>query len=476
MSYEIEADYEQQFLFPPSLEELIPKDDPARFIREFVEVLDIESLGMKVRKGKDGRPNYSSKLLLRVWLYGWFDKVKSVRELEKLCKRDIGMMWLVGMKAPDHNTLWRFYKNNKKSIKKLFKYSVKTAVDNNLVGMALHAIDGTKIRADVSDDNILKRDKLNKELKNIDAEIDKYFKEIESQTSDSQYEIEKLSEELQDQKKLRDRIKSSLNKLENQDVKYLNETDKDSRMMKTRDGIKFSYNSQAVVDSQNSIIVGVDVVQAESDSKLMNNMIKNAKENLDNNPETTVLDAGYFSGEELAKADEKGYNVITNIPPSSGWNINVPVESEYHQNNFAYDEKLDIYRCPKGGILEFQRMKRNSRKNYDTKVYHCKSYKTCPHRNECSKDPRGRKIDINPYKKIIEQHKMKLTRLENKILLKKRMAIVEPVFAIIKNILCFRRFRVRGLENVHDQWNLICTIVNLRKLYKKWMIGEVKFG
>ncbi len=476
MSYEIEADYDQQFMFPPTIEELIAKDDPARFIREFVEVLDIENLGMKVRRAKDGRPNYSSRLLLKIWLYGWFDKVKSIRELEKLCTRDIGMMWLSGFNSPDHNTLWRFYKENKKALKKVFRHSVKTALDNNLVGMALHAIDGTKIRADVSEKNVLRKDKLKEDLKELDGIIERYFEEIEGQDSELSYQPDKLPEELQDQKKLREKITGSLRKLEEQDTRFLNETDEDSRIMKTREGKRFSYNSQAVVDSQKGIIVGADVVQSENDNNIMNDMLDNAKSNLGKKPGNTVLDAGYFSGKELKEADDNGYNVLVNIPASSGGNTNIGTESEYHQSNFKYDEKPGIYKCPKGGTLEFQRLKFKNDRYYRVKVYHCKDYKTCALINECSKDPRGRKIEISPYRETIDKHKMKASKYENRILLKKRMTIIEPVFGFMKNVLGFRRFRVRGLANVSSQWDLVCTIVNLRKIYKEWATGRVVFS
>jgi transposase len=474
MSYEIEADYEQQFIFPPSLEDFIGKDDPARFIREFVDSVEIGKLGFKTRESKDGRPNYSSRLLLKVWIYGWFDKVKSIRELEKLCKRDVGMIWLCGLNQPDHNTLWRFYRDNKDAIKKIFRKTVRVAFDNNLISMVLHAIDGTKIRADVSLNKILKRRELKEKLENLNESIEKYFEQVEGFSKEEEsIELKNLPGDLQNQKDLRKRIRESLSTLEGEGTGNLSKTNKDSRIMQTGDGKRFAYNSQAVVDSDKGIIVAADVLQDENDARAMNRMLDKSKENLGEKAEENVFDGGYFSGKELHNADAEGYNVLVNIPEFSGNNVNVPIDSPYHQNNFKYEQEVDKYQCPFGGTLTFQRYKTNKKRNYTVKVYHCEKYKTCLHRNECSKSSRGRTIDISPYKETVEKYKMKMEIEESRKLLKRRMAIVEPVFGHIKNVLGFRRFKVRGLDNVRNQWHLICTIMNLRKIHKEWVKGAV---
>jgi transposase len=117
MSSEIGVNYEKTFLFPPRLEEFVPADHPARFIREFVEALDLEELGFLRRTGTEGRPHYSSDLLLKIWLYGYFMKIRSSRKLEKACMENLGLLWLTGMNYPDHNSIWRFFKAHHKAIK-----------------------------------------------------------------------------------------------------------------------------------------------------------------------------------------------------------------------------------------------------------------------------------------------------------------------------------------------------------------------
>ena len=184
MSNAIDADYSKVFLFPPSLEDFLPEDDPARFIRAFVDSLEADGVDLVEKNDTDGRPPYSWRLLLCVWLYGWFERVKSSRDLEKMCHRDVGMLWLTGMHYPDHNTIWRFYRDNRKSMKQLFKQSVHVAMKNKLIGMVLHALDGTKIKANASRYKDLSKKKLEKLLGDIDASISTFVQQIEDASNE----------------------------------------------------------------------------------------------------------------------------------------------------------------------------------------------------------------------------------------------------------------------------------------------------
>ena len=147
MSRSRSANYDQVFLFPPALEDWIPAQHPARFVREVVDSLDLDSLGFQWgHEGEDGRPRYALDLMLKVWLYGWMEGVRSTR-LERGCAEAVGLIWLAGMMTPDHNTLWRFWRDNRKAMKALLKKVVGIAVDAGVVGAVLHAVDGTKIAA-----------------------------------------------------------------------------------------------------------------------------------------------------------------------------------------------------------------------------------------------------------------------------------------------------------------------------------------
>src|SRR4029453_10813161 len=235
MSYEIEADYEKQWLFPPSLEHLLPVDHPARMVREFVDAQDLKRLGFKTRSVEDGRPSYSSNLQLKVWLYGYMTKNRSSRGLERACMDQMGMLWLTGMNHPDHTTLWRFWRDNKEPIRKVFRQLLQVAMSMNLVGLVMHAVDGTKIVSQASDQKGWHRSSLEKKLGKLNEAIDEILSETE-QVSGEEMPESRLPESLFEKQALRETIREHLKQLDQKDRDHLNPGDEDARMMKCRTG------------------------------------------------------------------------------------------------------------------------------------------------------------------------------------------------------------------------------------------------
>ena len=137
MSHVIAPDYGQQFLLPPALEDWVPADHPARFLREFVEQLDLPALGFVLPAAVEGRPPYAPSLLLKIWLYGYFHRLRSTRKLEAACGDQLPLIWLTGMIQPDHNSLWRFWRDNQKALRAIFKQTVQLALHTGAVGLAL---------------------------------------------------------------------------------------------------------------------------------------------------------------------------------------------------------------------------------------------------------------------------------------------------------------------------------------------------
>jgi len=232
MSLEIEADYEKQWLFPPSLEALLSADHPARMVREFVDQQDLKGLGFRGRKAEEGRPSYSAKLLLKVWLYGYVSGTRSCRGLERACLDQMGMLWLTGMNSPDHTTLWRFWRDNQKPIRKTFKQLLKVALSLNLIGLVLHAVDGTKILSAASDTNGLHRSKLKERLARLEEAIDEILKQTEQASGEEGGEC-RLPEDLQKREQLRDKIQEQLELLDLEQRDHLNAGDEDARVMRS---------------------------------------------------------------------------------------------------------------------------------------------------------------------------------------------------------------------------------------------------
>lgn len=474
MSYEIRADYKQQFLLPPSLEDLIPKDHPARFIREFVDCLDMKGLGFHIREAQAGRPNYSSDLLLKTWLYGLFEGIRSCRRLEKACMQDIGLIWLNGMNYPDHNTLWRFFRDNRKVLSRLFKRSVQVAAKGGLVAMVLNVVDGTRIKADVSKRRAWHKEDLARVLKHLEEAVEEICGEVEAAERGEEGLGYRLPAEFSEPQRLKEFVRKGLEELEREGRSHLSLTDKEARMMKTENGIEFAYNAQVVVDDKAGLVVAEDVVQDESDNHKLVGMVEQAAENVGKAAEETVADGGYFSGEELKKADDRGYGVVVNINDRSIMGDEEGIGSEFHRSKFQYIEGRDVCICPKGGVLEFEGIRVREERGYGVRVYRCRDYKGCAFRERCSRNKRGRTIGISPYHESIRRQVEKQKEPEKRGLLYKRGATVERIFGFIKHVMGWRRWTVRGLENVRGQWALICTVVNLKKIYKVWAEGNIR--
>ena len=472
MSLEIFANHKKTFLFPVALEDFVPKDHPARFIRAFVESLDLKALGFAQRIAKEGRPSYSADLMLSIWLYGFFMKIRSSRNLEKACMDSVGMIWLTGMNYPDHNSIWRFFKKNREAIKKVFKQSVLLANSMELVGMVLHAVDGTKVRADASNDKALHRRKLQAKLEQIDTIIDAIVGQIESSEIQDHGKDFKLPDvfvdKLADHRALKDEIKRKLEQLDESGLNHLSQIDNEARMMKNGVSKDFCYNAQVVVDDQNGVIVCADVVSEPNDNNVLDSLLDTVEDTMGKTADETVADAGFFSGQTLHAADEKNRNVLIHLPDNAH-DHQIPRSSEFHHSRFIYHPDGDYYVCPKGGVLSFRRTKMNRQKSYMVRIYRCIDYRHCPFRDQCSIDPRGRSLERSPYYDIVERQRQKQSSDTNQSLLSKRKAIVELVFGVIKHNWGFRRWMVRGLQNVKAQWSLICTAYNLMKIYKHWL-------
>jgi transposase len=467
MSYEKRADYNERFLFPPDLEDWVGADHPARFIREFVDQLDLKGLGFRMREAEEGRPNYAADLLLKVWLYGYLMRIRSSRGLERACRENVGLIWLTGMNEPDHNTLWRFFSENKKALRNVFRQVVRVAAKAELIGLVLHAVDGTKIVARASRRTALHKADMEKALRALDRSIEEMMGKVEAAERDERGEY-RLPEELKEQELLREKIKAALAEMETEGTKDFHPKEKEARMMKCGARKEFGYNAQAVVDGDSGLIVAEEVVNGAADHGLLVPMIGRVKKELGRSAEETVADSGYCSAKELWKAEKQNYPVLINL---GRLQEEVKGAGEYHPSKFRYDAEQDQCVCPRGEVLKFER-EAMSHKKYPVRIYRCQSYKQCPVRWECSKAKNGRKIELSIYHASLVRQREKQRQVEKQLALKQRLAINEPIFGYIKQGMGFRRWTVGGLEAVSTQWSLICTTVNLSKLHRLWLSGR----
>ena len=460
MSREIRPDYETLYLFPRSLEEWVPGDHPARYVREFVDALDLSALGLTEeqearRQDPNGRPHYAVDLLLKVWLYGYMYRIRSSRALERGCRDTLPLVWLAGTHAPDHNTLWRFWKRYRAVIRQVFLQSVRVAVEANLVGMVLNALDGTKIRSAGAKRSAWHKADLEKLLAQIERDITRLEEQITAAGEEGGGGDDRLPEELKRREDLRSRIQQSLAALEQVDREHHHPHDPDARMMVHGGRTEFAYNAQAMVDQQAGIIVAADVTDQANDEHQLEPMLEETEQNTGRYAETTVTDSGYHTAEALGAAAAIGADVLVAVKQKSS------AVGPYHTTHFTYDDQTDSVRCPEGQTLRREGMRRHKDKPYAVKTYRCRMGTVCPVAAECSRDRKGRLIEISPHHAEVVRNRQ---HPNARALLRQRQMIVERVFAEIKEVLGWRRWTVRGLDRVKDQWSLICAAFNLRRM------------
>lgn len=466
---------ERTWLFPPSLEELIPVDHPARFVAAFVDGLDRAAwCGMDIAVDGDplGAPAYDPRGLLCVWLYGFMTGTRSSRKLEAGCRDQMPYLWLTGWEHPDHNTLWRFYQAHRQQLRQLLKRTVKTAVRMGLVDLAVQAVDGTKVVGNAAKARTYDEAGLRQLLERTDAAIADL--EAENETGGDP-PPPRLPKELADAKALREQVQAALEEVTAEDgPKHSNLTDPDARLMKGPQGYVVGYNAQAMVSPLASTTAGRtglfitagEVTDCPADQEQLLPMVKQAEENTGRPADLTLADGGYHSGPNVAACAEQKRAVA--IPES-----NRPAREEpdpYGRDAFTYDPETDSYTCPQGQTLRFVGEK-HSKGRPVSRVY--RASRTicfaCPAFGVCTRDRRhGRMLQVGPHDLALRAHRAWMATEKAKAAYRQRKQLPEPTFGILKEQQGARRFLLRGLEHVRAEWALLATAFNLRTLYRVW--------
>jgi transposase len=462
---------QQTWLLPPTLDELIPNDHPARFVATMVDSLEAatwQKMEISLEGDDRGTPAYHPRAMLSVWLYGFMTRTRSSRKLEAACRDQITYLWLTGWQHPDHNSLWRFYKAHRDEMRQLFKLTVKTAVKMNLVDLAIQAVDGSKIGANAAKERTHDLKSLAKLSERTEQSIQELEKENESNNEASPVH---LPEKLKQAKQLREEIKKAMATLaEEEEGKNINLTDPEAKLVKTRQGTTPGYNLQAVVsplklegEKSSLIITAVDVVTDAADTKQLLPMLKQAAENNGQPAEKSLADAGYYSGANLAGCEKETQIIV--MPDSHAWAHRNP----YHKDYFTYEVESNSYCCPCGQTL--RRVGQKYLRAVLVQIYRgsAKICCQCSAFGICTRNKRqGRELKIGEYEPQIGRHRNWMQSEEAKAAYKRRKELVEPSFGIIKEEMGVRRFLLRGWGNVRAEGTVLAIAFNLRSLYRAW--------
>jgi transposase len=467
MAQPIAPDYGQQFLFPPALEDWVPSDHPARFLREFVEQLDLPALGFSMPLAVEGRPPYHPSLLLKIWLFGYFQRIRSTRKLEAACREQLSLLWLTGLIQPDHNSLWRFWRDNKKALRQIFKQTVQLALQTGCVGLALQALDGTKIEAAASGYSGWSKEHLEKVLAALETALDEIELKIVQENAGLEPAGYRLPAGLAERQALRDEIKKGLAQLAADGRAHYHPIEPEARRMKLANGTnRFAYNAQAIADEQEGIIVACEATRQETDSGQLVPMIEQARENLGVASQTTetLADGGYGGGADIQAATEKQMPLL--VPPSEGGSAG---KNPYATKHFQYDAQARTVTCPRGEKLDYQGRTTKRERVVERYRCHCRD---CPVRAACTSDKKGRQIEVWPHTPAVQTMRARLGIAALAARWRRRGEIIERRFGQVKQHDGFRRWTVWGLENVRTQWSLLCATLNLRVLFGRWRVDR----
>ena len=416
----------QTSLFPISLEASIDLENDVRIIDLFVDTLKLEDYGFKVDYVENGRPAYHPSDLLKLYIYGYMNKVRTSRDLEKECKRNIEVMWLLNSLQPDHNTISNFRRDNFKAINKVFRETVRIAKHFNLIGGKLIAGDSSKFRAQNSKKNNFNQGKIDRHLGYIENKLAEYNQALAENDGDdkkhAEQEIEKHNRRKDDYKKLEQQLRET-------GEAQVSTSDPDSRQMIIRNNItEVAYNAQVTVDSKHCIPIDYKVTN-HNDKKAMGNMLQRAKSILQTNDFTALYDKGYHTGSEFDIADALGVEVMVAIPAIP--NSSKAPDPAYNVENFIYNENENTYTCPQGHILTTNGTWHRSKSGSIFQQFKTRACKGCPVQERCTKSEKnGKIVQRRQYAENIEANRKRIE--ENPETYKKRQAIVEHPFGTIK--------------------------------------------
>ena len=437
----------QGTLFPERLDDCVEGDKPVRVIDVFIDDLDISGLGFRTELAATGRPRYHPKTMLKLYVYGYLNRVQSSRRLEAEAQRNIELMWLTGRLAPDFKTIADFRKDNPEAIRLVCRELVMLRKKLNLLSEKLVAIDGSKLKAVNSRDQNFTMAKMKRRLKDVEATIERYLARLDEtdQTEPPpddartlQDKVAKLREEMARPKKLEVRM------LEAPD-QQLSLTDPDARSMNSRGTGVVGYNVQSAVDAKHHLIVAHDVSKVGSDRKQLSKIAQQAKATLGTRKLTVVADRGYYNGDET-RACEQGDIVAYVAKPKTSPN---KAKGQFDRSRFKYIRDDDEYECPAGERLTYRFTRTEAGK--EVRRYWSSACPTCPIKAQCTTGD-NRRVSRWVHAEVLERAAKRLRRRPEAMLA--RRSLVEHPFGTLKSWTNSNHFLTKRLSGVSTETSL----------------------
>jgi len=452
-------DRSQLLLLPEAADDYVGADNPVRFIDAFVDGLDLKAAGFeRVEAKATGRPGYAPGDLLKLYIYGYLNRIRSSRRLEAEAHRNIEVIWLLGGLKPDFKTIADFRSDNRAAFKAVFRQFTLLCRRLDLFGRELIAVDGTRIKAVNNKDRNFTKGSLETFIAAADKKLEDYLERLDAGDAEERAtggsRVKNLAEKIEALKKKCGEYAAYLSALEKNGESQVSLTDPDSRAMAAYTKVGVGYNAQIAVDAKHKMIVAQAVTNDVLDMGLLQQTAEPARQILGVATIDVVADKGYFRTEDIAACEKAG--LTPHVPrPQRGAAV---TNGFFRKDEFRYDAAQDAYVCPGGHELKpiRQGRLRDMRKVDYANASACRD---CPMRPRCT----------NTYRAVSRlENEDALERMEERIaerpdLLDRRRAIVEHPFGTIKQWMNQGAFLMRGLENVRAEFSLTALVYNLRR-------------
>ena len=456
------VDREQVTLFPARLDEYVVEDNPVRAIDAFVDGLDLDALGFIHVQPRDvGRPGYHPRMMLKLYIYGYLNRVPSSRRLERECQRNIEVIWLTGQLAPDFKTIADFRKDNGAAIRKVCREFIALCRKLDLLSMASVAIDGSKFKAVNARDKNFTEAKMKRRLERIDESIARYLSQLETadrhgdavpeaKVARLKSKIEKLKEEIV-------RLNAINVEMMRSEDRQISLTDPDARSMATsgKDTGIVGYNVQIAVDTQHHLIVAHEVTNVGSDRRQLFNMSEQARDALGSATLDVVADRGYYEGEEIKSCEEADITVTLPKPQTSS----AKAEGRFGKQDFVYVAAEDVYLCPAGERLTYRFAGVEDGKTI--RRYWTGACKSCVLKAQCTTGAE-RRISRWEHEAVLEKVQSRLDR--NPAAMTVRRQAAEYPFGTIKCWMGATHFLMRRLRKVSTEMALNVLAYNIKRV------------
>ena len=472
MAYITGFDRNQTSLFPQTIDIAVSADAEVRLIDLIVDQLPIEQLGSFAAPPAEGRPSFHPKDLFKLYMYGYLNRIRTSRLLERECKRNIELIWLLKGLSPCFRTIAGFRSENPELFRNVFTHFVKVMNKQGLYGKKTVALDGTKFRAVNSKKNNFNQRKIDRQLAYIDEKIHEYVQELNTNDLSDEKETE-LRKNVAKQRSRKRKYKELERQLKQTGEDQISTTDPEARSMIIHGSvIEVAYNVQTLVDDKHKLIVEYEPTN-ENDRKALVNGGRKAKEVLEVESIDVLADKGYHNGEQIYTCENE--NITTYVAQQEpGRSSEIPTP-DYYGEKFKYNKRYDHYTCPQGAKLL-------TNGNWYTKQYRdhkipVKHYKTsacmsCQAKVQCTVNPKGRFIERSKYADAIDNNAKRLNKNFQKY--QARQCIIEHVFGTIKRQWGFDHILLKGIKKNDGEFGLMYFIYNFRRLINILGAGRLK--